>query len=136
MEEEYERLLNRARAQLPQQVFKGERFEMPRPVSTIAGNRTVLHNFKEICDRLRRDQNHFLKFLSGELATAGTIEGTRAFFQGRFRADVFERLVSRYVKDFVICPVCNQPDTRLVREDRFNFLICEACGARSSARGV
>ncbi|MFQ6075787.1 MAG: translation initiation factor IF-2 subunit beta, partial [Candidatus Bathyarchaeia archaeon] len=101
-----------------------------------AGNRTIIHNFKEFCDRLRRDQNHFLKFLSSELATAGTIEGARAVFQGRFRADILERLVSRYVKDFVICPVCNQPDTRIVREDRFNFLICDACGAKSSARAV
>ncbi|MFQ6075944.1 MAG: translation initiation factor IF-2 subunit beta, partial [Candidatus Bathyarchaeia archaeon] len=71
MEEEYKRLLNRAQAQLPQQVFRRERFEMPKPISTIAGNRTILHNFKEICDRLLRDQNHFLKFLSSELATAG-----------------------------------------------------------------
>jgi len=32
----------------------------------------------------------------------------------------------------VICPVCNRPDTQIVRERRLGFLQCDACGARSS----
>lgn len=134
--EDYEKLLNRAHAQLPRQALTRERFEKPKPISSIAGNRTILHNFKEICDRLRRDQNHFMKFLTGELATSGTIEGAHVVFQGRFSSRVLEDLVERYINGFLLCPVCHQPDTRIVKEDRFHFLVCDACGAKSSVRGV
>ncbi|MCD6263176.1 translation initiation factor IF-2, partial [Candidatus Bathyarchaeota archaeon] len=37
-----------------------------------------------------------------------------------------------YTKRYVICPVCKRPDTRIVKEKRLAFLVCEACGARSS----
>jgi translation initiation factor 2 subunit 2 len=36
----------------------------------------------------------------------------------------------------VICPICKRPDTKIVKERRFHFLICEACGAKSSIRPV
>jgi translation initiation factor 2 subunit 2 len=133
-DEIYLNLLERARSKLPSKIEKAERFELPKPISSIAGNRTILSNIKEICDRLRRDQSHFLKFLSGELATAGTLEGNQATFQGRFNYRTFERLIRRYTQNYITCPVCQRPDTRIVKENRYNFLICDACGARSSIR--
>ena len=98
--------------------------------------RTVLSNFKEICDALNRKPRHVLKFLSGEMATAATIQRTRAIFQGKFDYATFERLIKRYTNEFVVCPVCKRPDTKIVKERRFLFLICEACGAKSSIRPV
>jgi translation initiation factor 2 subunit 2 len=44
------------------------------------------------------------------------------------------RLMQRYMENFVVCPVCKRPDTKIVREKRLSFLICEACGARSSVQ--
>ncbi|MEM3439613.1 MAG: hypothetical protein QXG32_01685 [Candidatus Bathyarchaeia archaeon] len=31
-----------------------------------------------------------------------------------------------------MCPICKMPDTKLLKEKRLTFLICEACGAKSS----
>ncbi len=131
---EYEKMLDEAYSHLPRGVFKHERFEVPRPDCTIFGSRTIFHNFKEICDALGRDPLHVLKFLSKEMATAGTMEGTRAVFQGKFESDTFERLVERYIERFVTCPVCGRPDTKIVKEKRLYFLVCEACGARSPVK--
>lgn len=133
---DYEKMLDEAYSQLPSEVFKRERFEVPRPNCTIFGSRTVLHNFMEICDVLNRNPLHFLKFLSKEMATAGAVEGSRAIFQGKFARDTFERLMERYINEYVKCPVCKRPDTRIVKEKRLYFLICEACGARSSIRPI
>ncbi len=130
----YRKLLDRAIAQLPPESLKKDRFEIPKPVSSISGNRTVLFNLKDICDRLKRDRSHFLKYLAGELATSGTIDGNRAIFQGNFDNKTLEQLVERYVSEFVLCPVCHQPDTKISRKDRVYFLVCEACGASSSIR--
>jgi len=136
MKSNYGELLRRAYSQLPPEVFEHRRFEIPKPRSTIAGARTILYNFKEICDALNREPNHLLRFLSREMATAGTTDGTRAIFQGRFDQDALERLIKRYVDEFVICPVCKRPDTKIVKEKRLYFLVCEACGARSPLRPV
>ena len=133
---DYEKILNEAYSQLPPEVFKHERFEVPKPHSAIFGSRTILHNFKEICDILNRNPAQILRFLSKEMATSGTVDGNRAIFQGRFERDTLERLIERFVNEFVMCPVCKRPDTKIVKKRRLYFLLCETCGARSSIRPV
>ena len=134
MEKDYRALLDRAYSQLPEQVTSYERWTVPRPDVRIVGRRTVIMNFKEIADELRRDPEHLLKFLSGEMATLANFDGTRAVFQGRFRTDSIRNLFEVYTNRYVVCPVCKRPDTRVVRDRRLWFLQCEACGARSSIR--
>jgi len=133
---DYEEMLKRAYSKLPSKVFEWKRFDIPKPRCFTIGMRTILHNFKEICDILNRDPHHVLRFLSREMATAGNIDGARAVFQGKFPYDTLERLIKRYVDEFVTCPICKRPDTKIVKERRFYFLICEACGAKSSIRPV
>jgi translation initiation factor 2 subunit 2 len=130
--EAYEKLLDRAKSVMSINDVSKERFQPPSPSSSISGNRTILHNFKEISDVLVRDQSHLLKFLSGELATAGIIEGGRAIFQGRFEQRTLTRLINLYIDKYVICPVCSRPDTHIVKENRLFFKKCDACGAKSS----
>jgi len=132
MEKDYRSLLDRAYSQLPEQVTSYDRWTVPRPEVRQVGRRTVIMNFKEIADELRRDPDHLLKFLSGEMATLANFDGTRAVFQGRFRVDSIRNLLEVYTNRYVVCPVCKRPDTRIVRERRLWFLDCEACGARSS----
>jgi len=112
---EYEELLERARSQIPPDVFekKHERLSISRPESRIQGSRTVLYNIKEISDQLNRDTDHLLKFLSKEMATASSMEGNYALFQGTFRNSVFRNLLDRYVQDYVTCPVCGGIDTKI-----------------------
>ena len=135
-EAEYNKLLEKALSQLPSKAEKSERFEFPKPSSSISGNRTILNNFSEICNSLNRDKNHFLKFLTGELATAGSIDGAQAIFQGNFHYRIFQKLFDRYIQDYVFCPICHQPDTNIVKKGRFYHLVCEACGATSSLRSI
>jgi translation initiation factor 2 subunit 2 len=136
MKFDYKELLKRARSQLPPDVLERKRFEVPKPRSITIGMKTFIRNFKDICDALNRDPHHLLRYLSREMATAGTLSGSRAVFQGRFRYDTIERLVQHYTVVFVTCPVCKRPDTKIVKEKRLSFMVCEACGAKSSLRGM
>jgi translation initiation factor 2 subunit 2 len=133
---DYEKLLKRAHSLLPQEAQTQKRFEIPRIRSGTIGMRTYIVNYKEIADAMNRDPQHLLRYLSKELATASTLDGARAIFQGKFRSDTLSRLIHRYAEAFVICPVCKRPDTKIVKEKRFSFLACEACGAKSSIRIV
>ncbi|HID91129.1 TPA: translation initiation factor IF-2 subunit beta [Candidatus Bathyarchaeota archaeon] len=129
---DYERLLDRARSALPATIFERKRFKVPLPTQVILGSKTVIQNYGKICKDLNRDPRHLLRFLLRELGTAGMMDGHRAILQGQFPEDVVKRVFKRYVDDFVICPICKRPDTRIIRERRLQFLLCEACGAKSS----
>ena len=133
---EYEKNLERAQSLIPQNKGVRDRFELMKLQVNVTGNRTIVTNFKEICDYMNRDPQHVLKFLSAELATAATIEGGRIVFQGKFYEDALTKLLNRYVQDFLICPACTRPDTKIIKEGRISFLVCEACGAKSSIRHI
>ena len=130
----YDDLLKKACAQMPEVSAKHERLELPRLMVQMVGMRTIISNFKEIADALDRDPQHLLKYLTREMATAATYQDSRAIFQGKFRGDSFERLLQRYMESYVVCPVCKRPDTRIVKEKRLSFLVCNACGAKSSIK--
>lgn len=134
MEYDYDKLLKRAQEQCPAVVSKRERLELPRLSYARIGMRTVIFNFKEVADALNRDPQHLLKFLTREMATAATTQGSRVIFQGKFSEDTLARLLQRYMETLVVCPVCKRPDTKIVKEKRLSFLVCDACGARSSIK--
>lgn len=131
---DYDELLKRACSQIPEVSLKRERLELPRLFTNTVGMRTIISNFKEVAGALDRDPQHILKFLTREMATAATFHDSRAIFQGKFQRDSFERLLQRYMESYVICPVCKRPDTRVVKEKRLSFLLCNACGAKSSIK--
>ena len=130
----YDDLLKKACAQMPEVSAKHERLELPRLMVAMVGMRTIISNFKEVADALDRDPQHILKYLTREMATAATYQDGRAIFQGKFRGDSFERLLQRYMESYVVCPVCKRPDTRVVKEKRLSFLVCNACGAKSAIK--
>ncbi|MEM3382547.1 MAG: translation initiation factor IF-2 subunit beta [Nitrososphaerales archaeon] len=113
---------------------KAVRLELPAPDIFWVGNKTIFRNFMDFSRILRRDPNHLLMFLAKELATAVSLDKERAIFIGRKESQSFSVLINRYVKDFVICPVCGSPDTHFEKVKRLQFLVCEACGARSPTK--
>ncbi|MEM2098401.1 MAG: translation initiation factor IF-2 subunit beta [Candidatus Bathyarchaeia archaeon] len=134
MKYDYDELLRRAYSQLPAVSLKTARLELPRLTVSTAGMRTTIANFDAVAENLDRDPQHILKFLTREMATAATYHDGRAIFQGKFRQDSFERLLQRYMESYVTCPVCKRPDTKIIKEKRLTFLVCKACGARSSVK--
>jgi translation initiation factor 2 subunit 2 len=134
MDFRYDDLLKRATDQMPEVSAKKERLELPRIFMSTVGMRTIISNFGEIADVLDRDPQHILKFLTREMATAATFHDSRAIFQGKFQRESFERLLLRYMEAFVTCPVCKRPDTKVVKEKRLSFLVCNACGAKSAIK--
>lgn len=125
--------MGRLRESLGNVVTKSKvaRLEIQEPAVFWVGNKTVFRNFSDFPKVLRRDANHLLMFLAKELATAASQDGERAIFIGRKDHQSFSALINRYMKRFVICPVCGSPDTHPDKERRVQLLVCEACGARS-----
>jgi translation initiation factor 2 subunit 2 len=133
---EYEKLLKRIQGNLSEEkTSTATRFELP-PVDVMwEGQRTFLRNFSEFPKILRRDPEKILQFLSKEFAVPAERVGEKAIFVGKRDPDDFTRLFRIYLKDYVECPTCKSPDTKIEKQKRISFLVCEACGAKSSLKG-
>lgn len=134
MVDSYEELLKKAYTGITEPTDTGERFVVPPVKSYLEGKTTILENFMDIVGTLNREPDHLMKFMLGELGTAGKIDGNRAIFNGKFETDVLEAIVRNYIDDYVICSECGRPDTRLVKDDRIQMLRCDACGSHRPVR--
>jgi len=132
----YEKLLKRIDNERSKNSAETDsRFELP-PVDVMwEGQRTYLRNFSDFPKIMRRDSAKLLQYLSKEFAVPAERIGDSAMFIGRRDPDDFTRLLKIYVNDYIMCPTCKSPDTRTEKEKRISFLICEACGAKSTIKG-
>jgi len=132
MDDEYLSLLDRAyklvspKAQRRAEIPKIEVVNMPR--------KTIIQNFGAIAKRLNRDVYLMAKFFQKELAVPGTVEGEVFTLHGEKSPKVVEAVYERFIKYYVVCPVCNSIDTELRREGRIFVLHCLACGASTPVR--
>jgi len=132
----YEKLLKRIDGERSKNSAETDsRFELP-PVDVMwEGQRTYLRNFSDFPKIMRRDSAKLLQYLSIEFAVPAERIGDSAMFIGRRDPDDFTRLLKIYVNEYIMCPTCKSPDTRTEKEKRISFLICEACGAKSTIKG-
>src|SRR3989338_2699909 len=129
---EYKDLLKKAREKLPKSAFERERFEVPKVLGHIQGNRTIISNFLQVTDVIRREPKHMLKYILRELATPGEIKKSGSVIIGtKVPASRINEKVRKYVDEFVLCTECGKPDTKLEKEGDLIFLKCMACGARN-----
>jgi translation initiation factor 2 subunit 2 len=132
--EDYEQLLNDAYNKVKKSEGNGERFEIPKVEGHFEGKKTILTNFYQIASFLRRNPEHFQKYMLRELAASGQKEGDRLVLNMTVPSAKINQKVEQYVKEFVLCEQCGKPDTELVKEDRLSFIKCMACGAKHSVR--
>jgi len=132
--ENYEQLLNEAYGKVKKSEDNGERFEIPKVEGHFEGKKTIITNFSQIASHLRRNPEHFQKFMLRELAASGQKEGDRLVLNMTVPSAKINQKVEQYVKEFVLCGECGKPDTELTKEDRFSFIKCLACGAKHSVR--
>ncbi|MFH1308366.1 MAG: translation initiation factor IF-2 subunit beta [archaeon] len=132
---DYNSLLEEAYKKIKPITSKGaERFEIQKVEGHIEGNKTIITNFVQMSNHLRRNPDHFSKYLLRELATSGVIEGERLVLQRKISSSRINEKIDSYVKEFVICKECKKPDTELIKQDRLMFIHCLACGAKHSVR--
>ncbi|MGH9909476.1 MAG: translation initiation factor IF-2 subunit beta [Nitrososphaerales archaeon] len=133
----YENLLKRIQSKTVTQEKKSvSRLELPRPDIIWVGRKTIFRNFADFPKVMRRDPEKVLLYLAKEFGSAAYIAGEKGIFVGKKEPSAFMSLFERYMKEYVMCPVCNSPDTKIERVKRLSFLVCEACGAKSSIKGI
>lgn len=130
---EYEKMLEEAYSKI-KTAGKDERFEIPKAEAFVQGAFTIVKNFSQIADYLRRDVRHMLKFFARELAAPGSLEGGKAIFQTKVSQKTVQQKLEEYINEYVLCKECKKPDTKLLKEDRITVMKCEACGAKCAVK--
>ncbi len=128
--EAYQKLLDRARAQLPEVRASGERFQVPDPDVMTDGKNTVIRNLQDIANVLRREPAHLIGHLAREFGCPGVLDLPRGMLKSRISKEAIAQRIREYTDKYVICSECKRPDTHLSKEGKFTLLICEACGAQ------
>lgn len=131
---DYEKLLDEAYKNVKQISNDSDRFEIPKVEGYFEGKKTILSNFFQIAEYIRRNPEQFQKFILRELATAGQREGDRLILNNKVPSEKINQKIQAYVKEFVVCKQCGKPDTELIKEGRLTFIHCLACGAKHIVR--
>ncbi|MFX0073487.1 MAG: translation initiation factor IF-2 subunit beta [Candidatus Hermodarchaeota archaeon] len=131
---DYEGLLEKAYEKIPDNVKQSSRFEVPKVKIRIESKNTFITNFNKLINILNRDARHFLGIFLKKAGTMGEIRGQQLFLKGIYKEQVLNRLIENYTKLYVLCDVCNKPDTEIERDGKKLFLKCAACGARREIR--
>eukprot|EP01110_Echinostelium_bisporum_P007110 TRINITY_DN2740_c0_g1_i1.p1 TRINITY_DN2740_c0_g1~~TRINITY_DN2740_c0_g1_i1.p1 ORF type:complete len:285 (+),score=107.43 TRINITY_DN2740_c0_g1_i1:2-856(+) len=99
--------------------------------------KTVWINFKEICNIMKRKDDHVLNYVFAELGTNGAVDGShRLIIKGRFQPKQIENVLRHYISEYVACRTCKSPNTVIKKENRLYFLCCEACGSTRSVTAI
>ncbi|BCU68372.1 translation initiation factor IF-2 subunit beta [Sulfolobales archaeon HS-7] len=132
---EYEKLLQRVYEKLPYKSNKKESQELPALIINNIGSTTIIRNFSEYADRIRRDPKVLMKYLLKELAAAGTLTDNGALeIQGKFSSYTINNLIERFLNSYVRCRTCKSLDTILTIEKNVWTIKCLACGAITTVR--
>lgn len=132
--DQYKELLQKARSGLPENVGNRERWSLPKSDLIKEGRMTILRNFRELVNAVRRDDDHLAKYIFQQLGTAGQIDGDRLVLTGNVQFQQIQGRLDDYVASYVQCSECGAPDTKLVRQERVLMLECEACGAHEPVK--
>lgn len=133
---DYEALLKKAHEQLPDNVAEHTRFTIPEVDVIHEGNMTILRNFRQVANVLRREEDRLFTYLLNELGTSGSIDGLRATFKGKTPVKRVQQSIDAFVSSYVLCTACGKPDSHLERKGRTLILQCDACGAHHTVKHI
>lgn len=134
--EEYEEMLEKVQEEVPEDVSKSSRFELPKFNSHIQGKKTFIKNFQKVANDLRRDKEHLMKYLTKECGVPAEIENRRLVLKGKFRQNKLNEELKNYVDEYVLCKECGKPDTKITTQKGIRYIRCESCGGRSPLKEI
>lgn len=112
------------------------RYKMPRLIAKVEGKgngiKTVIPNMSEIAKSLSRPPTYPTKFFGCELGaqTQFNAKDERFIVNGAHDPARLQELLSHFIRKFVLCPNCQNPETNLAVQHKKQMILqrCVACG--------
>jgi len=97
-------------------------------------------NFGEHCKTINRTPEHVMQYVTTELATEGNLAGNEEaislIVRGKFMEKNFEKILKKYIRDYVICEMCKSSKTELGRDGRVQKVNCLVCKADRACSAI
>lgn len=91
--------------------------------------RTMIKNFVLICGELKRNPTDIEKFIGYKLNLRVKIDKKELMVHGDHTVVMLQSIISEYIKDYVLCGSCGNPETNICNNKLVNTLVCCACGS-------
>lgn len=112
------------------------RYKMPRLMAKVEGKgngiKTVIVNMAEVAKALGRPPTYPTKYFGCELGaqTQFDFKNERFIVNGSHDSSKLQDLLDGFIKKFVLCPECDNPETELLVSQKRNTISqgCKACG--------
>ncbi|KAM4663813.1 eukaryotic translation initiation factor 5 [Discoglossus pictus] len=114
------------------------RYKMPRLIAKVEGKgngiKTVIVNMVDVAKALNRPPTYPTKFFGCELGaqTQFDVKNDRFIVNGSHEANKLQDMLDGFIKKFVLCPECENPETDLHVNPKKQTIgnSCKACGYR------
>lgn len=110
------------------------RYKMPRLIAKVEGKgngiKTVVANMIDISKALNRPPTYPTKYFGCELGaqTQFDLKNDRFIVNGEHDAIKLQDLLDGFIRKFVLCHECDNPETQLIVKGQKITLNCKACG--------
>lgn len=123
----YDQMLDRLYQNLNQE---NARRTLPKPKIYKFNSKYIWENFPDICSVLNRKPEHLYSYYITELRIEGTLDSKSQFyFKSRINNKQILGILQKYIKEYVICPVCKSNMTKFEKDPvmRITYLKCSGC---------
>ncbi|CAD5224717.1 unnamed protein product [Bursaphelenchus okinawaensis] len=110
------------------------RYKMPRIMAKVEGKgngiKTVIANMSDIAKALCRPPTYPTKYFGCELGaqTNFDLKNDRYIVNGEHDANKLQDILDGFIRKFVLCPACDNPETTLTVKRNTIHSKCKACG--------
>lgn len=110
------------------------RYKMPRILAKVEGKgngiKTVIANMSDIGKALCRPPTYPTKYFGCELGaqTNCNLKSDRFIVNGEHDANKLQDILDGFIRKFVLCPACDNPETTLTVKRNTIHSKCKACG--------
>lgn len=108
-------------------------------VGYVGKDRACWMNIEKVANALNRNLEHLFQYVLSELGIEGTIGGeNQANFKARVSQTSLQKVLTKYINDYVRCPNCKSFKTILKKDQstRLQQIFCENCKSEKTVQVI
>jgi translation initiation factor 2 beta subunit (eIF-2beta)/eIF-5 len=110
--------------------FRYKRDEIEIRIINTNGGNTELINIKNISSQLNENIELIIKFIKKKINTNIIKKDEKYICNNIISKENIETYIEEYIKKFILCAICANPEFTKQEEKNKEIRICKACGAK------
>lgn len=95
------------------------------------GGTTSITNIKSIAKSLERPEDQITIFFKKNFKTQVSLKDSTISIRGTKTLEELECVLELFIKDYILCNHCGNPETKMYSISKQEKRICKACGLKS-----